>query len=165
MDFIQYSVDESAGVLAPEFLGQFDRLVEGGFEGNLRAIQKFKRRQAEDITVNSGHALQAPIFGVLLDERVDLILAAPDAFNQLLAKLPGVRRRPEILPVEVQDLSGISLAYIQLVKNLESDLPRSPPDTHQYSFTAENAENAEEKLSHKCGIQIEVLDKTKIRFV
>ena len=66
--------------------------------------------------------------------RVNLVLAPPDAFNQLLAKFPGLGRWPEILPVEVQDLSGIPLAYLQLVKNLEGDLPRSPPDAHQKPF-------------------------------
>jgi hypothetical protein len=149
MDLIQYSVDKSAGVVAPEFLGQFDRLVQSGFERNLRTIQKFKRGQTKDVAVYSGHALQGPIFGVLLDERVNLVLAPPDAFNQPLAKLPGLGRRPVIFPVEVQDFPGISLADIQLVKNLEGDLPRSPPDTHQYSFTAENAENAKENLNHE----------------
>src|SRR4030042_4232708 len=103
MDSIQHPVDKRAGISSTVFFGQFDCFIQSGFEGNVRAMQKFEGGQAQNITVHHGHALQGPMFRVLFDEWVDLTLIPADPLDQALAKLPGFFCEPEILKVEGQN--------------------------------------------------------------
>ena len=68
----------------PNFLANSIGFIQGHFERDIRAITQFKSRQAENVAIHHRHALQGPVFRVLLDQAVDFLAGS--------ARTPSTKR-------------------------------------------------------------------------
>jgi hypothetical protein len=71
--------------------------------------------------------------------------------HQAGAKLPGLLRRLKIFPVKGQNLLRVCRIEIELIKNLEGDLPRPPvliklPNTSPQKHREHRGENYRIKM-------------------
>lgn len=89
IDGIENAVDEADGVVAGEAAGEFERFIndDGGSEG---ALHELKDGEAEDVAIDAGHAIEAPVLGVSGDLFVDggeaIDGAADEFFEEAIAR-------------------------------------------------------------------------------
>src|SRR6185436_14002358 len=119
---VQDPVDERAGVLGGELLGDVDRLVDRDEGRDILAVEEFVGGQPQDVAVDRRHALELPVLGDLLDLAVDLgplLAAAVDELAGEVEHLGVARGRRQGLVDLVEDLVP---AEVELVHELESQL-------------------------------------------
>src|SRR5262245_20297901 len=120
VDAVEDSVDEAAGLVGAELLGDLERLVDRDLRRNRLHPEELEDSLAEDIAIHHGHAVEFPVLGVLRDDLVDLRLVELRPADQDLGERPhfvvdGVAG-PELRQVGL----GVVLALeVQLVEELE----------------------------------------------
>src|SRR5687768_14467225 len=110
VDAVEDAVDEAARLPRAELLGDLDRLVDDHLGRRFRAPAKLVHREAEDVAVHDGHAIEVPVLGVAGDDVVDLRPRSRGAPDDALGELARVRVERVLRPELGRVGSGIGLA-------------------------------------------------------
>ncbi|CDN43882.1 hypothetical protein BN871_DS_00270 [Paenibacillus sp. P22] len=86
----QHAVDELAGLVRPEMLGQLDRFVDRRLGRNVRPENELVAGKPEHLKIDAGKPLHLPAGQILLKHAVDGRLALDDALDELLRKTAGL---------------------------------------------------------------------------
>ena len=79
-DAVEHAVDDLRLVVLEERLGDVDVLVDGDAAGTSRTLHELEHAGAQDGAQDGVDANEAPAVGeLLIDERIDVALAAHDA--------------------------------------------------------------------------------------
>src|SRR4029077_19141391 len=71
-DAVEYSVNELHRFRTGELAGDLDGFVDDHRARSLWVAQKFRDRAAQDVAVDGGHALHAPMLRMTLDQLIDV---------------------------------------------------------------------------------------------
>src|SRR5438093_2538557 len=83
LDAVQNAIDELRRLLSAEATRDLNRFVDDHGLGSFFVEQKFLACQTKQITVYSGHAVQPPVLGMTLDQRVDLFHVLHGLYHEL----------------------------------------------------------------------------------
>src|SRR4029077_16418633 len=119
----QYAVDEAAGILARECLRQLDRLVDGGFGGDLAVDSDLVDRDSQHDPIHLRHLLELPVLGGFGQDAVELVAVGDDPADQLAGEVGYVGGGRTFDGVVLQHLFGVVRRALQLEKDLERQLP------------------------------------------
>src|SRR5712691_4763909 len=126
-DPTQDAVDEAAGFVAREGLGQLDRFIDGGLgrhaaiDGDL--VDGYSQHDAVDL----GHLVELPVVGRFAEDCIQFLSVGDDAAYELAGKSRDVGGRCALTRVIQQDLLGIVIRGFELEEDLERQLPGLVP--------------------------------------
>jgi hypothetical protein len=82
LEAVEDAVDEAGGLGGAVAFGEFEGFVDGDLDGDIVAVVHFVDAEAEDVAIDGGHAVEAPVFGDGGDAFVDLGEVGADALDE-----------------------------------------------------------------------------------
>src|SRR5438132_2348652 len=134
-DSVQDAVDKGARLLVTEHLYDLDGLIERDASRNVRPVQEFIDRHAQDGPIGNRHPVNGPVLGVAAEQAVQLSRMGDDPVGEVFGKSLGLRVRRVLRP-EVLQPAGCVAMDIPLVQNLEGQLAAFAPKAHRILLRA-----------------------------
>src|SRR5438445_3428823 len=122
-DATKNAVDETAGFVSRERLGQLDRLVDRGFRRHAPVDRDLVDGDPQHHALNLRHLLEPPVVGRFAEDRVQLFLVGHDSAHELTRESRDIRCRRTLGGVIRQHLLGIVIGAFELKQDLQRQLP------------------------------------------
>src|SRR2546428_8984070 len=129
-DTVQDAVDEGARLLVAEYLHDLDGLIERDASRNVRFVQEFIDRHAQDGSIGNRHPVNCPVLGIAAEQTVQFARMGDNPIDEAFGKGFGLRVGRVLRPEVLQPAGGIAMD-IPLVQNLEGQLAAFAPKAHR----------------------------------
>jgi hypothetical protein len=130
-DRVENAVDKLGRLTGRETTGNFERLVDGDGLGRCGLEKKFEDGHAEQVTIDDGHAWDAPVFSANPDPLVDLLEILDSPHDKFVGKVANILRRlGQLPPVTVEKILDRRTGDIVGEEHLQCAFTRFTASTH-----------------------------------
>ena len=128
---VENAVNETPGLSAAESFGKLDRFVDRNNGWNVVAIKHFVDSQAQDVSIDSGDAMELVILAVTANTLIDLGQVLDHSFDKGLSEFADAGRSRTKLPEIIDSLGRLAALKIAPEMILNGRFTRSTPFPHK----------------------------------